>query len=154
MKKIGIKYVLLDLNAATIDRDPRHDLTRRYEEILDFIKSDKIKLVATDSLCLQVGLELKGDKNYINLAGTNYVSYIKGDDGQIRAIGPKEKTEFCGKVLAQIIMENRVTEHDFSYLKPLSDFVLSKKPKTQEDATNIILPYIGRSWMASFEILP
>ena len=30
MKKLGLKYLLVDLNAATIDKDPRHDLTRRF----------------------------------------------------------------------------------------------------------------------------
>jgi hypothetical protein len=76
----------MDLNAATIDQDPRHDLTRRYEEVLNFIKSDKVKLVATDSLCLQVALELKTTDNYMNLAGTNYLSYITDEKGNVRGI--------------------------------------------------------------------
>ncbi len=31
LEKLGMKYILMDLNAATIDRDPRKDLTRRFE---------------------------------------------------------------------------------------------------------------------------
>jgi hypothetical protein len=154
MKKLGIKYLLVDLNAATIDQDPRRDLTRRYEEILDFIRSDKVRLVATDSLCLQVALDLKRDKNYMNLAGTNYISYVMDESGVAKAIMPKDKTDFCGKVLAQIIMENRVTQEDFAYLKPMGDYVKSRNAKTQEEALGIILPYIGRTWMGAFELVP
>lgn len=154
LKKVGIRYLLLDLNAATIDQDPRHDLTRRYEEVLDFIRTDKVKLVASDSLCLQTALELKSNENYMNLAGTNYVSYVKDENGNVRGISPSVKTEFCSKVIAQIIMENRVTEKEFSFLQPLAQYVVSKKPQSQEEAARFILPYIGRTWMAAFEILP
>lgn len=152
MKKIGIRYMLVDLNAATIDQDPRHDLTRRYEQVLDFIRTDKVKLIATDSLCLQVALELRTNDNYMNLAGTNYVSYIQDTEGNTRAIVPAEKTKFCAKVIGQIISENRVTEKEFTYLQPLAQYVVSRKPKTEDDYVNLITPYIGRTWMAAFEL--
>ena len=61
--KSGLKYFLVDLNAATIDRDPRHNLTIRYESLLATFPSKKLKLIQTDSLCLRVGLEeLKNGK--------------------------------------------------------------------------------------------
>lgn len=154
MHKLGLRYLLVDLNAATIDQDPRRDLTRRYEKILDFIKADKVRLIATDSLCLQVALDLKTNENYMNLAGTNYVSFTKDEAGNLRGISPSDKTNFCGKVLAQIITENRVTDKDFTYLQPLAQYVVSKKPKDEDAAVSLILPYIGRTWMAAFEILP
>lgn len=59
LKKLGMKYFLIDLNAATIDRDPRRDLTRRFENLLRTFKSDKLKLVATDSLCLEAAVATK-----------------------------------------------------------------------------------------------
>jgi hypothetical protein len=31
MKILGLNYLLVDLNAATIDKDPRRNLTKRYE---------------------------------------------------------------------------------------------------------------------------
>lgn len=34
MKKMWLSYFLVDLNAATIDKDPRHDLTKRFENLL------------------------------------------------------------------------------------------------------------------------
>jgi hypothetical protein len=63
---------LVDLNAATIDRDSRHNLTNRYEKLLSTFRSDKLKLVDTDSMCLKVALEKyrKDSKkdDYMNIA--------------------------------------------------------------------------------------
>jgi hypothetical protein len=54
MKKLRLEYLLVDLNAATIDQDPRRDLTRRYENLLKTYTSDRLQLIETDSLCLQM----------------------------------------------------------------------------------------------------
>jgi hypothetical protein len=48
---------LVDLNAATIDKDSRRNLTRRYEGLLSTFHSDKLELIETDSMCLKVALE-------------------------------------------------------------------------------------------------
>jgi len=37
MKKLDISYLLVDLNAATIDQDPGKRLTSRYEDLLFFM---------------------------------------------------------------------------------------------------------------------
>jgi hypothetical protein len=79
MEKLGLKYLLVDLNAATIDKDPRHDLTKRFEQLLATFKSDKLELVQTDSLCLQMALEEKDPATYMTYAGVNYESYTKDD---------------------------------------------------------------------------
>jgi hypothetical protein len=47
----------MDLNAATIDKDPKHNLTKRYEKLLDSVSSSKVTLIETDSLCLKIALE-------------------------------------------------------------------------------------------------
>ena len=56
-KKQHISYLLIDLNAATIDNDPRKDLTRRYENLLKGLVADNVELIKSDSLCLQVALD-------------------------------------------------------------------------------------------------
>jgi hypothetical protein len=61
MKTLGLNYFLVDLNAATIDNDPRRNLTKRYESLLKTFTSDNLELVSTDSICLQVAAE-----NYSN----------------------------------------------------------------------------------------
>jgi hypothetical protein len=57
MKKVGLDYFLVDLNAATIDRDARRALTKRFESLLLTFTSDKVSLVTTDSMCLETALE-------------------------------------------------------------------------------------------------
>lgn len=57
MKKLGIKYVLIDLNAATIDDDPEKNLTSRYESLLKILVSNKVEIISNDSACLRIALE-------------------------------------------------------------------------------------------------
>lgn len=68
MKKLGLKYFLVDLNAATIDKDPRHDLTKRFERLLSTFRSSKLNLIQTDSLCLRIALEEKDPSTYLTYA--------------------------------------------------------------------------------------
>lgn len=56
MKKIGLKYLLMDLNAATIDRDPRRALTTRFERLLLTTNAKNLKLVRTDNFCLELAI--------------------------------------------------------------------------------------------------
>lgn len=56
MKKVGVGYLLTDLNAATIDRDPRRALTTRFEHLLLSMRAKNLKLIDTDNLCLKVAL--------------------------------------------------------------------------------------------------
>lgn len=57
-QKLGISYILLDLNAATIDQDPAQDLTKRYEKMLELLVHPKLKLIETDSICLKLALDV------------------------------------------------------------------------------------------------
>jgi hypothetical protein len=74
---------LLDLNAATIDKDPRKNLTKRYEGLLAHMKHDRVQLLASDSVCLKLAIENykssgktpNDDKNFMRTAGINYESY-------------------------------------------------------------------------------
>jgi hypothetical protein len=52
-----MSYILVDLNAATIDKSPDGDLTKRYEEMLKSFTSDTLELVGSDSICLMLALE-------------------------------------------------------------------------------------------------
>jgi len=92
MKKLGLKYLLVDLNAATIDKDPRHVLTDRFEKLLKTMRSEKLALVDTDSICLKLAIDeskkglIKTDDEFINLGGTNYESY-RNQSGTIMQMG-------------------------------------------------------------------
>lgn len=56
MKKVGLKYLLMDLNAATIDRDPRRALTTRFEKLLLTTTAKNLRLVRTDNFCLELAI--------------------------------------------------------------------------------------------------
>jgi hypothetical protein len=79
-EKLGMGYILLDINAATIDRDPERRLTQRYENMLWFVANSQLELIDTDSVCLRIALDgYKVDQDiskYIDIAGVNY-SYKK-----------------------------------------------------------------------------
>ncbi|MDF1682654.1 MAG: hypothetical protein P1U46_02780 [Patescibacteria group bacterium] len=53
-KELDISYMLVDLNAATIDQSITHDLTTRFEKVLKTFTSNQLELVETDSICLRV----------------------------------------------------------------------------------------------------
>lgn len=42
LQTLGVSYLLFDLNSATIDHDPRKDLTRRYENLLRYSLSEDL----------------------------------------------------------------------------------------------------------------
>lgn len=77
MKALGLKYLLVDLNAATIDQDPRHALTTRFEKLLATMQSPRLKLISSDSICLKLAREIPGlsSREFVRLAGVNYESY-------------------------------------------------------------------------------
>ncbi len=56
MKKVGLRYLLMDLNAATIDRDPRRALTTRFEKLLLTTNASNLRLVRTDNFCLELAI--------------------------------------------------------------------------------------------------
>lgn len=56
MSKFGLKYLLVDLNAATIDQDARHALVNRFENLLVTMTAKNLKLVTTDNFCLEFAL--------------------------------------------------------------------------------------------------
>jgi hypothetical protein len=68
-----MKYILVDLNTPTIDRDPSHSLTIRFENLLKTFTSDKLELVDTDSLCLRTAIDLYNKSNKSDEDLINYV---------------------------------------------------------------------------------
>jgi hypothetical protein len=83
LEKLGLRYILMDLNAATIDNDPRRDLTRRFEKLLDITRSNRLRLITTDSVCLQLSLEFRSDPNSMLVAGINYNTVSRTQSGSV-----------------------------------------------------------------------
>ncbi len=76
LKKIWVDYLLLDINAATIDKDPQRGLTQRYENMLNFVKNPSVQLIESDSVCLKVAIDTyKIDNNLENYRRVAWVNY-------------------------------------------------------------------------------
>ncbi|MDD4151803.1 MAG: hypothetical protein PHR68_04275 [Candidatus Gracilibacteria bacterium] len=160
IKKLGAKYFLTDLNAATIDKDPRHDLTKRFEELLFTYTSPNLELISTDSICLNIALDdyKKSDKSeaakkqYMTIAGVNYESYEKQTDGTEKTILRGEKQLMCYNYILQLLQENKISETNYSYLVPIKNYLSQNKITDQTQLLNIFQQYITHGWLAVFKV--
>lgn len=147
MKKVWLKYLLTDLNAATIDKDPRHNLTVRYENLLRTFKSDKLELIQTDSICLRIALDEKDD-NFMSYAWVNSESY--GSWWQV--ISRSEKMLWCYNHILDLMQKNKIDNTHYSYLMPIVNLFKQNPPKDQKEMLNIFQQYITHWWLALFRI--
>lgn len=151
LKKLGVKYFLIDLNAATIDRDPRHDLTKRFENLLRTFRSDKLRLIKTDSLCLKGAIEMSGkdqsELEYLTLAGVNYESYTESG-----VVSRTAKQAACRKYFADLISTGHVSANENPFLLPLANYVKQAKPKDETELLNIVTNFAPHGWVALFEV--
>lgn len=156
MKKLWLSYFLVDLNAATIDKDPRHDLTKRFENLLKTFSSDKLELVSTDSICLKVALEEynKSQKTqndlekYIRLAWVNYESYTSSWETVLRWLKQYE----CYNEILSLINNKKVDSNNYTYLAGLSDYISKNTFKSEEELLKLMNQYIGHGWLVLFRI--
>lgn len=136
MKKLWLEYFLVDLNAATIDNDPRRNLTKRYESLLRTFTSWKLELVSTDSICFQIGLEqynkssktIEDYSEYITLAWVNYTSYTASGDEITRT----QKLGYCYEKVISLIQEWKVDSKNYSYLLSIQNYFI-KNPEVTQD---------------------
>ncbi|MDD2486829.1 MAG: hypothetical protein PHS92_00455 [Candidatus Gracilibacteria bacterium] len=146
MKKMGLNYLLVDLNAATIDKDPRHDLTRRFENLLKTFKSSRLELVQTDSICLKIALEERNE-NYMMIGGVNYESYTSSGE-----MNRGQKQLACYNHILDLLKNNKVNESSYNYLLPLAGYIERNKPKDQNEYLQIFQTYVSHGWLALFKI--
>lgn len=153
MKKLGLKYLLVDLNAATIDKDPRHALTDRAEKLLLTMNASNLRLVSTDNFCVELAIserkkgKLLTDQEYIDIAGTNFESYRSG-----ATIYRNQKLGNCHSYIISVINAKRASEY------PLIEVI--QREVIQENAAQdtqrlqaILSKYVGQSWFALYEII-
>ena len=154
MKKLWLKYLLVDLNAATIDKDARHNLTRRYEWLLSTFHSDKLELVDTDSMCLKVALEkYSQDGNiddYMTFAGINFDSYMI-DNGVEKKIGRGEKLMSCYRYIHSLVKTNKITNDSYQYLLPHADYIRTNTGLL--DSENKVHSFLHTQIWKSFKVL-
>ncbi len=155
LKKLWVKQILLDLNAATIDNDPRKNLTKRYEHVLSFLSSDQVEYVSWDSICFSIALDSykKSKKeatdlaDFILLAWINYDSVLK----DWKVASRNQKLANCFYKIKDLVTKNLVTNESPEWLKSIYSYV--KNPdnniKTDDDWMNVI----GRSLNPWFKVL-
>lgn len=154
MQKIWVNYFLVDLNAATIDRDPRKDLTRRYETLLHTFTSDKLKLIETDSLCLKTAIELFHNslidfEEFKLIAWVNYESY---DKNWKLLYNRGEKQLMCYNKILNLLQEDKINETSYNYLLPIKNYIIQNQIKTEQELLQFFQNYVWHWWMALFEI--
>ncbi len=152
MKKVGLGYLLTDLNAATIDRDPRRALTTRFEHLLLTMRAKNLTLVDTDNLCLRVAIseykawKLKTDTEFIDIAWTNYESY-RGSG----SVSRNEKQTKCGIYIVEMLNNSSQSGATLpAYLEPLHTSLTSAKTQTEQQS--VLSQALGQSYFALFEI--
>ena len=159
LKKMGFKYLLLDLNAATIDKkisnevarkEDRKSLTDRHENFLKTIKNPQLELVSTDNLCLRFAIDefkngnIENDEDFLKIAGTNYTSYT-GESGNLQAISPTEKRSACIEAVYAHIKKNG--SKSYSYFLP------ALNAKSQEEFNQAFAQlFPNQTWFALFKI--
>lgn len=146
LRTLWVKYLLFDLNSATIDQDPRQDLTRRYENLLRYSLSEDVVFEAWDSICYRIARDLYQlwaipFENAFSIAWVNYGSLEE----------KKEKMTDCVVTLYESIQQNIVELHpQFSYLKIyqelLLEYVEQKWDSTEielNEALSFLAPYVS-----------
>ncbi len=150
IKKLGINYLLVDLNAATIDKDPRHNLTKRYEDLLKTFTSQSLDLIDTDSMCLRFGLEeYKKDKemsDYILRAGVNYDSFSWKELTMRRQV----KQQDCYEEIIKLIEKKKVDTDNYSYLLAFVPHI--EKMTTIKEKVLFLHKYAGHGSKVLFKI--
>lgn len=153
MKKMELGYLLVDLNAATIDKDPRHNLTDRFEKLLLTMTAKNLRLVSTDNFCIELAINEKRkwkittDDAFLDLAGTNYESYRWN-----RVTGRGQKLAQCQLYIIKMINEWRAEEYPL-VTQIANDLYTQEATENMQKIQQIMAKYIGQSWFALFEIL-
>lgn len=147
-KKLGFSYVLLDLNAATIDQDPAQNLTKRYESMLSFLTHPKFEMVESDSVCLKLWLDVykeTQDTNiYLTIAGVNFGAWnLK-----------QQKYYACLDAISRLLVDDKVSLEKYSYLLPYKNALVQLKinPQDIDAVRNGIAPYLQNGYKALFKI--
>lgn len=146
-KKLWFSYLLVDLNASTIDQSETHDLTKRYEKLLSTFVNPNLELLESDSVCLQLALDnykLNWDfDEYMKLAGVNYDWY----DNNWNKVFRQTKRVYCSEKISKLLEWDLISETNYPYLM---------KYKVQNDNTPMTIEQInnmlGMAYKAIFKI--
>ena len=151
LDKLWIGYLLIDLNAATIDRDPRRNLTTRFESLIANTRSDHLKLVHTDSMCLKLALSNKKDLSrdqFLSLAHVNSESYVRDASWALNTVSRMTKIASCRQQVYAMLKGDQELP---PYLDPYRTYIRQNKFDDQKLAEYVSHIVADRSSVALFE---
>jgi len=159
MNRLGFKFLLIDLNAATIDRDPRRALTQRYEHLLLTMRAKNLKLISTDNVCLRFALDeyrsgkYQDARGFLDIAWTNYESYGTTASGESTMTGRWTKQAQCYNAIINAIYQDNAAEK-YPYLQPLKDAIDKNNALQNQDMlSRLMMSFAGQSFFALYEII-
>lgn len=131
MKNLWLDYLLVDLNAATIDKDERRNLTTRYERLLSTFKSEKLELIETDSVCLKLAIEdynksektEEDKKAYMTIVWVNYESYTE----DWKQINRNTKLFECYQRIEKLLENWEIDKENYNFLYNLAQYIIENK---------------------------
>ena len=146
-QKADIDYLLVDLNAATIDQDPAKKLTQRMENMFTTFTSDRLELIETDSICLRVALDVYGANKditqYDAIAAVNHSS---------PAYSRATKLGNCYSAIYALIVQDQISDERFSYLIPLSNHVVQENMTDELKIKQYLAQSISQGYKVLFKI--
>ncbi len=153
MQKMWMSYLLADLNAATIDKDSRRALTKRFDNLLKTFTSEKVELIWTDSICLKVWLEsykkwVIDYEKYTQIAWVNYESY----KDWILTYSRTQKQEICYNYVLNLMNSQEINETSYSYLIPYVNYLNSLKEINTEILQNFFTQNMRTGYLVLFKI--
>jgi len=158
LKKAWLWYLLVDLNAATIDKDERHNLTTRYEKLLNTFTSERLELIETDSICLKLALEdfnksekLSEDRDkFLFMAWVNHESYNEDWSGVWRST----KLLQCYARIDELIKNKKIDTTNYNYLLWINNYIIQNQEsfKTENQIFTLLQQQITHWYKVLFKI--
>lgn len=163
MKKLWLKYILIDLNAATIDNG-EFKLTKRYEALLKTLLAKNAKLIDTDSQCLRIALDEYNNNNiskkeYLQISWVNYINFF-WENNIIAHLSRENKTNICANQIIKMIQQEWLTIKNWvvqtkswkTYPYSSNIFFELQQVKSNEEFEQKLIQLLWSSWFALFEI--
>ncbi len=146
-KKAGLDYLLVDLNAATIDKDPAKKLTGRMDDMFTTFTADNLELIETDSICLRTAL----DVYKINRNIDEYQAFASVNHNSV-AYNRISKFQGCHNAIYGLISQNLVSNENFSYLLPLVNHLNTNNLSSELEIKKYLWWVVSHWYKALFKI--
>lgn len=158
MKTMGLSYLLIDLNAPTIDKaelnldalnNNRASLTMRHENLLSTIKDKRFSLISTDNICLRVAIDeyragnITTSDEFFSIAATNYDRYTVNENNVMNRISNVTTISQCAQYIKKLVH----SENSYPYLNTI------RAQKNHSNFEKILIQNLSRrSEFAVFKI--